>query len=130
MQFSRILLGERETISKGMINFITNKRSTWGGAVTAFGLGLIGVGHLPSKDSSNIQILFWVELSGYICAALGAMITALMSADAKSLKGVAEQVSQNKVAIETTAKNLESGDTSHTRRDIANAQAQTSLNKP
>jgi len=86
-----------------------NYKSTIGGAFSALGSTLIGIGVVPQLAGAPSKTLLYVAVAGFTCQAIGQFLAHLFSADAKVVKDLAEQVNTNTNAIL-------SGDTSHLRK--------------
>ena len=92
-----------------------NIKTTIGGSFSALGVTLMGAGMLPSKNSDNIDILWWTAFVGFICTAIGSFLGHLFAADAQTLKDVQKQIAEVPAAIE-------SSDTRFLRKAITNEQ--------
>lgn len=84
-------------------------KTTISGSCAALGLALVGIGDMPMKDSSNIEVLWYLKLAGYVCGALGVFFGHLFAADSASMDEVKHTLSEVPKAIET-------GDTSFLKK--------------
>jgi len=91
-------------------------KSTIGGAFSALGSALMGVGILPQLSGNTSHTLTVLATIGFCCNAIGTFLGHLFAADARELKNLSAQVEENKTAIETTAQAVTSGDTTELRK--------------
>lgn len=75
-----------------------NWRTTIGGSIQTLGTTLMGAGVVPSlvsyEAASHLQ---WLVISGFVLKAIGEMVTAIFSADAKVVNG---KVTKSEVDVE------------------------------
>lgn len=88
----------------------SNYRSTVGGAFSALGTTLMGVGIVPQLAGAPSTPLLYIALAGFICTGLGQFFGTLFAADAKTLQALAERVDLHETALKT-------GDTSFLRKN-------------
>lgn len=79
----------------------TNYKSTIGGAFSALGSALMGVGILPQLSGNTSHTLTIIATVGFACNALGAFLGHLFSADASALKTLSQKVQDSQDAIVT-----------------------------
>ena len=79
----------------------SNYKSTIGGAFSAVGSMLMGIGIVPQLNGAPSHTLSVIAMVGFICNAIGAFLAHLFAADAKSLADLAQKVDQNQSAILT-----------------------------
>jgi len=88
---------------------LSNYKSTIGGAFSALGTALMGVGVVPQLSGNSSHALTVIATIGFISTAVGQFLGHLFAADAKTVKELSDQVQENQNAII-------SGDTTHLRR--------------
>ena len=87
-----------------------NWKTTIGGAISALGTALMGVGLLSqltqlSPDAkmlltaAQLSAMWWVALAGFIVSCIGKFLTALFAADASQVQSISAQVEKNTSAI-------------------------------
>jgi hypothetical protein len=85
----------------GQLDSMTaNIRSTIGGAFSALGTSLIGIGVVPQLAGTPNKLLTWIAMGGFVCQAIGQFLGHLFAADAKAVATLTEQVQANTTAIE------------------------------
>ena len=89
----------------------SNWRSTIGGAFSALGKTLMGVGIVPQLSGMPNKALTYLAIAGFVLDAIGSFFGHLFGADAKTVSDLGAQVVANTTAIATTAKAAASGDT-------------------
>jgi hypothetical protein len=80
-----------------------NYRTTIGGAFSALGTTLIGVGVVPQLGSAPSKLLTYVAVAGFICTAIGQFLGHLFSADAATVAELKTQVTSNTANIAASA---------------------------
>lgn len=83
-----------------------NYKSTIGGAFSALGTTLIGVGIVPQLAGTPNKALLYLAIAGFACQAIGQFLAHLFAADAKVVSDLSTRVDENARALIT-------GDTSH-----------------
>lgn len=94
----------------------TNIRSTVGGAFSALGTSLMGVGVIPQLAGNPSKTLTIIATVGFVCTAIGQFLGHLFAADAKALQVVNQQV-------QATTDAMLSGDTTFLRQTQAVTKA-------
>lgn len=89
-----------------------NIKSTIGGAFSALGSALMGIGIVPQLAGTPSKVLTYVALVGFICNAIGSFLGHLFAADAQTVKFLTQVVEQNSAAIAAVPTAIQSGDTS------------------
>ncbi len=89
---------------------MTNWRTTIGGAISATGTTLFGVGTVVqftdvSHDIKNT--LIYIAIAGFLMSAVGKGVTSFFAADAQTLKDVVNQTNVNTIQIADTKTKLE-----------------------
>jgi len=82
---------------------LSNYKSTIGGAFSALGTTLVGVGVVPQLNGAPNVFLTRVAIAGFFCTAVGQFLGHLFAADAKVVSDLTEQVNDNTAAIQTAA---------------------------
>ncbi len=72
-----------------------NYKTTLGGALSAFGKTLMGVGIVPQLSGAHSTVLTYVAMTGFICDAAGGFFGHLFSADAETVNNLIAQVQSN-----------------------------------
>lgn len=72
-----------------------NYKTTIGGAFSALGTALMGIGIVPQLEGTPSKVLTYVALAGFICTAIGQFLGHLFAADAKTVSELAVQVDAN-----------------------------------
>lgn len=90
----------------------TNLKSTIGGAFSALGSALMGIGIVPQLSGVPSKALTYVALAGFVCNAIGSFLGHLFAADAKTVSDLKDVVAQNTAALQATPAAIQSGDTS------------------
>lgn len=90
---------------------VSNYKSTIGGAFSALGTALMGIGVVPQLSGNSSKLLTYIATSGFICTAVGQFLGHLFAADAKTVADMGVQVVANTQAIQTTATAVATGDT-------------------
>jgi len=100
-----------EAVNAGRKTTMTtsNYKSTIGGAFSALGTTLIGVGVVPQLSGVPNKFLTYVAVAGFLFTAIGQFLGHLFAADAATLRALSTQVNENSSAILT-------GDTTHLRK--------------
>lgn len=88
----------------------SNYRSTLGGAFSALGTTLMGVGIVPQLAGVPSKTLLYIALGGFVCTGLGQFFGTLFAADAKTLQDLSDRVDLHEQA-------LKSGDTTLLTKD-------------
>ncbi len=78
-----------------------NWKSTIGGAFSALGSALMGIGIVPQLAGTTSKTLTYVAMAGFISNAIGSFLGHLFSADAATVKTLATQVDANTTALKT-----------------------------
>lgn len=74
---------------------MSNLKTTIGGALSALGTTLVGVGVVPQLAGTPSKFLTYCAIAGFFCSALGKFFSALFSADAKTVQKLSDQVTLN-----------------------------------
>ena len=76
---------------------MTSWKTTIGGALSALGTTLMGVGLVPQVANGPSPLLMWVSISGFIVSALGTFFSHLFAADKSDMiKRIKESESDTK----------------------------------
>lgn len=81
-------------------------QTTLGGALSAAGSMMVGIGVIPQLGGQSSKLLSWVALIGFFCNVLGTFFAHLFAADARQVASLQRQMLVVPEAIK-------SGDTSH-----------------
>ena len=76
-------------------------KSTIGGALSALGTALVGVGVIPQLGGVPSKVHTHIALAGFILSSLGKFFAHLFSADASELRKIRSDVAESKEAIIT-----------------------------
>lgn len=76
-------------------------KSTIGGAFSALGKTLMGIGILPQLSGIPSPMLTHVALAGFVCDGIGTFLGHLFAADATALQVLNQKVDQNADAVAT-----------------------------
>ena len=87
---------------------IKDYRTTIGGAFSALGTALMGIGIVPQLSGSPSKLLVWVAVMGFFCNALGTFFGHLFAADSK-------QISETKQEV---AAAIDSGNTTQLKKEV------------
>jgi hypothetical protein len=91
---------------------VSNYKSTIGGAFSALGTTLMGIGIIPQLAGTPNKVLLYVAIVGFVCTAIGQFLAHLFAADAKTVRDLSEQVQSNTIDITTAKAAIVTGDTS------------------
>ena len=91
---------------------VSNYKSTIGGAFSALGTTLMGIGIIPQLAGTPNKVLLYVAIAGFVCTAIGQFLGHLFAADAKTVRDLSEQVQSNTIDITTAKATIVTGDTS------------------
>lgn len=69
-----------------------NWKTTIGGAFTAFGTALMGVGVITQLNGPSSKLIQIITIIGFIFTAVGQFFSHLFAADAGQVKDIAQQV--------------------------------------
>ncbi len=89
----------------------SNYKSTIGGAVSALGSTLLGIGIVPQLAGTPSKALLYVAIAGFIVQAIGQFLGHLFAADAAALKDLTQQVQVNQADIALTKNAVRTGHT-------------------
>lgn len=78
-----------------------NYRSTLGGACSALGTFLMGIGVTGQFNGSDTPLVKDITLAGFIMLGLGQFFGHLFAADAKSVAGLTDDVADLKEAVQS-----------------------------
>lgn len=81
-----------------------NWKSTIGGAFSALGTALMGVGIVPQLSGTPSHVLTVIAMIGFCCNAIGAFLGHLFAADASQLAIVSAQVDSNTASVNALTK--------------------------
>lgn len=81
---------------------MTHYKTTIGGALSALGTTLMGIGLVPQVAEGPSEVLTYVALSGFVLNAVGTFLVHLFAADKEEVKKLIE-------ASETNTKRLING---------------------
>ncbi len=76
-------------------------KSTIGGAFSALGTSLIGIGVVPQLAGSPSKMLLYVAVAGFFCQGIGSFFGHLFAADASALDGLKQQLAVTTNAVRT-----------------------------
>ena len=76
-------------------------KTTIGGAFSALGTTMMGVGVVPQLAGSPSKMLTGIAIAGFVCNGIGAFLAHLFAADAKDLQTVADYAQQTRAAVMT-----------------------------
>lgn len=83
---------------------MTSIRTTIGGALSALGTALMGVGIIPQLQGAPSPMLTNIALTGFVCSALGQFFAHLFAADAKQQRQNTEAIEQLKCDTQSISK--------------------------
>lgn len=72
---------------------MTNIKTTIGGALSALGTTLMGVGMIPQLAGTPSKFLTYCAVTGFILTALGQFFGSLFSADSATVKKLSDHIS-------------------------------------
>lgn len=78
-----------------------NYRSTLGGAFSAAGTTLMGIGVISQFNGSSTHLIQGITLAGFILTAAGQFFGHLFAADAKQVAALTDLVNANTDALKT-----------------------------
>lgn len=76
-------------------------QTTIGGAFSALGTTLMGIGVVPQLGGTSNKTLTGIAMAGFICTAIGQFLAHLFAADARQLASLQRQMLQVPAAIQT-----------------------------
>jgi len=105
---------------------MNNWRTNLGGAISVTGTGLIGIGVLSQLSQlspktqmlspAQLTVMWYVALAGFVMSCIGKGVTALFSADAKTVQTTQTQIAELQLRSNIVPNAIESGDTSMLRK--------------
>jgi hypothetical protein len=78
---------------------LSDYKTTIGGAFSALGTTLVGVGVVPQLSGGSNELLTHIAIVGFFCTAIGQFLGHLFAADSKTVRDLSEQVDNNTKAI-------------------------------
>lgn len=81
---------------------MTSVKTTIGGALSALGKTLLGIGVVPQLGGVHSDTLTYVAVAGFILDAIGGFFAHLFAADAAALRNIQDQMKLVPGAISTT----------------------------
>lgn len=76
-----------------------NWKTTIGGAFSATGVTLMGVGVVPQLQGSTSKFLTYCTIAGFVCTAIGTFLGHLFAADSETVNNLAAKVDDHEQRI-------------------------------
>lgn len=77
-----------------------NWKTTIGGAFSALGTALMGVGIIPQLSGTSSRTLTLIAMVGFVCNAIGSFLGHLFAADAVKLSDLTKVVAVNTAVLQ------------------------------